>query len=211
MSRNFQSGDGSRTASISHNIGTGDYTAAAWVVPESVSNSYHIVFGNNGYVPGFNTKVGSSGNWGSYFGGNRASGNTLSIDTLYHLAWQRESGTLKFFQDGIQTGTTHSVSTSMANDVASFGSNDGGSHFLIGQESHLSLWDVALSDNEMTALSRGVCPKRIRPANQWYYIPMWGDDDPEPDLSGRGNTVSIITGTPAKENNVNVELLENFI
>lgn len=58
-----------------------------------------------------------------------------------------------------------------------------GSQF-VGRLAHLAMWDVVLSQLEITALSRGVSPLAIRPANLKCYVPYFGDDTTEKDWVG---------------------------
>ena len=73
----------------------------------------------------------------------------------------------------------------------------------------ISIWDGVLSDEVMLALSRGVSPFAIRSKTLVYYCPLWGNESPEVDWSGNGNT-GTLDGT-TKDVHVPVELVENYL
>lgn len=71
------------------------------------------------------------------------------------------------------------------------------------------IWDGVLSDEVMLSLFRGVNPFSIRSKTLVYYCPLWGNESPEVDYSGNGNT-GTLTGT-TKDVHAPVELLENYV
>jgi len=75
-----------------------------------------------------------------------------------------------------------------------------------GDIEHYTIWNAALTDNEMNALARGVHPLRIRPLSiqSGGYWPIRGDLSPEPDYSGNKNNL-VLTGTLAAANGAPVE------
>src|SRR3990167_11535257 len=52
-----------------------------------------------------------------------------------------------------------------------------------GRIAEVGIWNAALTDGEVAALARGVCPRYVRPDALVVYVPIWGNTDPEPDLS----------------------------
>jgi len=44
---------------------------------------------------------------------------------------------------------------------------------------HVAVWDVALTDDEVTALNRGAFPHEVRPSSLLAHWPLWGNHDPE--------------------------------
>lgn len=44
---------------------------------------------------------------------------------------------------------------------------------------HVAVWDVALTDDEVTALNRGAFPHEVRPSALLAHWPLWGNHDPE--------------------------------
>jgi len=69
-----------------------------------------------------------------------------------------------------------------------------------GELSHITIWKAELSAAEITALSRGVNPFGIRPDTLVLLAPFWGNQDPEPDYSGQGNT-PVMTSTTQRIGN----------
>lgn len=54
------------------------------------------------------------------------------------------------------------------------------SNYLDGAIADVAIWDVALDDDEVAALGKGVSPLLIRPQNLKAYWPLFGVADPEP-------------------------------
>lgn len=179
--------------SISHGIGTGDFTVAMWCYCRDLTGSYEGLAALGSYAPGFYSKTADGTEWGVYWSSAMGSGNILSEDTWYHLVFMRESGTLKFFQDGAQTGTTHSVSTSIANGTFMLGW-DGGSQRLDGFVDDARFYDRALSSAEVSALyksSRRTACKRTGGALATDLLVHWEMRDGEigSDASGTDNII----------------------
>lgn len=64
----------------------------------------------------------------------------------------------------------------------------------VGLIADVALWNVALTDAEILALSKGVSPMRVRRESLVSYIPLYGAESPEPDLVA-ARTYSIGTTT----------------
>ncbi len=71
------------------------------------------------------------------------------------------------------------------------------------------IWNTILSANEASALNNGVNPFAIRPGNIVMNQPIWGNQSPEPDYSGNGNTGT--ESNTSKAINGNTELIENYL
>lgn len=69
--------------------------------------------------------------------------------------------------------------------------------YLSGRLAEVGVWNVALDDDEIAALAKGVSPKLIRPASLVAYWPLVGNDSPEPDL-GRGQYPLTLVASPTK-------------
>ncbi len=52
-----------------------------------------------------------------------------------------------------------------------------------GAIAEAAIWNVALTDAEVAALARGINPRYMRPGSLQLYLPIWGNDSPEYDLS----------------------------
>ena len=125
----FQAGD--RFA-----FGTGDYTVEAWVYFTSInSSSLQIIFtsgstgGNNFYchVDVDQISVGTT----AAFVSNQTS--SFSINTWYHIAFCRSSGTLRLFKDGVQQGSNVTDSTNwISSGTGRIGANEIGTQTVFG-------------------------------------------------------------------------------
>ena len=114
-------------ASLNHNIGTGDFTWSAWVYSRA-EVVYGAIMSVGAFSPNMTVRVNAVNQWGAYWGGDLASGNTLSQNAWHHLVMQREGTTLRFYEDGVVTPTSHTVGTSMANSDFKIGLSGGGHH-----------------------------------------------------------------------------------
>ena len=71
-----------------------------------------------------------------------------------------------------------------------------------------ALWNVALTQNELTALSQGVLPLRIRPLSLVWYAPVWGFQSPEIDLTSGARSMTL-TNAPAQANHAPVDVFSS--
>ena len=105
------------SSSDGFNMGTGDFTIEAWYYFTSFSNS----FGHYDQWAGSSTGAGNVQMWNStsaqgkikwYYNGNSnfTSSTTMSTGQWYHVAYVRESGTLKIYFNGTVDSTTQSYS-----------------------------------------------------------------------------------------------------
>lgn len=101
---------------VNHNIGTGDFTLSAWVYPTVLTaDTWRPVIQINSWKPGMYTNLQSSNQWGMYWLGEYASGNSLSVNNWYHLVIVRQSGMIRFYQNSTQTPNTYNITTSVSN------------------------------------------------------------------------------------------------
>jgi len=108
------------SSSDGFNMGTGDFTIEAWYYFTSFSNS----FGHYDQWNGSSTGSGNVQMWNStsaqgkikwyYDGGsNFTSSTTMSTGQWYHVAYVRESGTLKMYFNGTVDSNTQSYSSQL--------------------------------------------------------------------------------------------------
>ena len=93
-------------------LGTGDFTIECWLYLNSVSPTYQGIFEgrpSNGAYPTF-VMAGAALCWYTNTAFQINAGN-LSINTWYHVAVTRSSGSTKIFVNGTQGGSTYSDST----------------------------------------------------------------------------------------------------
>ena len=106
------------SSSDGFNMGTGDFTIEAWYYFTSFSNS----FGHYDQWAGSSTGAGNVQMWNStsaqgkikwYYNGsnNFTSSTTMSTGQWYHVAYVRESGTLKMYFNGTVDSNTQSYSS----------------------------------------------------------------------------------------------------
>lgn len=123
-----------------------------------------------------------------------AGATTVSTGVWHPLALRKNgtgAGALQAFLDGVSDASiTSNQSIQNTATQLRFGTaDDGNPHD--GLLCEIAIWDVALNDSELHALSRGVSPLLIRPANLKGYWPIFGTGSPERDYSGQGNAATI--------------------
>jgi hypothetical protein len=115
------------------------------------------------------------------------SGGTNTNGVWCHIAGVATSTTLRqVYLNGV-AGTSNTTSTSFPTlDRAAIGGVNLGSgtptSLLNGIIAECSIWNVALRDEEILALSQGVSALRIRPLSLVSYVPVKGTASPEPDM-----------------------------
>ena len=117
-------GDSLESTSHSFAYGTGDFTVEFWMYPHSLS-SQSIVFGARADAStGFMIGPNNSGEIRFYYNNAERivdTGNALSINTWFHIAVTRASGTTKLFKNGTQVGSSYSDTNNYTSSVLEIG------------------------------------------------------------------------------------------
>lgn len=102
-------------------------------------------------------------------------------------------------------GSDAAITTYLGNNTANTGTWD-------GYISHVTIWKgEVLGNNQMQAMSRGANPFAIGSSTKpVLFIPIWGNDSPEFDLSGNNND-GTLTGTTRVSASPPVEHMSNYI
>lgn len=139
------------TASITHGIGTGDFTWAVKVIMLDASGTFRGAMANGTFAPAVFLRLSSTTTWGCHINGvEKDSANTLSANTKYWLVVRRSGGTISFWQNGTQTANTFSDSTSVASGVFAVG-DDGSGGFGKQIQGEVICWASALTDGQITS------------------------------------------------------------
>jgi hypothetical protein len=67
--------------------------------------------------------------------------------------------------------------------------------YMDGNIAEAAIWNVALTQAEISALATGALPVNVRPSALVFYAPLLGGDSPEPDLSGGGRPLTVTGAT----------------
>jgi len=113
-----------------------------------------------------------------------------------------------YFNGALETtGTSAAMGTGLNNDALFLGyDGDTGVKF-VGGQAFFTFWNVELTANQVAVIFRGSNVMYVR--NDAIVANLWlnGNQDPEPDYSGGGNT-GALTSAPPKFKNPPVELWE---
>jgi hypothetical protein len=128
------------TTASSSNLafGSGDYTVEAWIYTTS-NPGIQVLFasggtGTNNFYLSFTTSYIGVGTLAVYI---LQGSTTLSLNTWYHVAASRSSGTLKLFLNGSQIATGTDSTTWIQGGTPTVGSNAGAAQYFIGYMSNL--------------------------------------------------------------------------
>lgn len=119
-------------------------------------------------------------------------------DTWTHAAgvWASSSSRAAY-RDGANKGTDANNRAITSFDGTRIGVQTGGTlRYWDGLMAEMGFWGVALSDDEVALLAKGVSPLMVRPADLVAYWPLIGRFSPEIDLVG-GNNMTL-NGTPTQ-------------
>jgi len=181
-------------------------TISAWINPSSLSSAQREIFiiqlSSFATIIAIEYRPDLAGNtiYGNF---NGASGNAAPFATAqitnanqwYHgcvIAYSATS-TAAFLNGGNKGTSAVNFGTQSAPNLSFIGSyNSGG--FFAGSIADVAVWNVALSDAEVTALAQGIRPQFVRPASLVGWWPLDGILSPESDLSGNRNN-GVLTGT----------------
>lgn len=161
MSLNFVKAQTDRINSgstVSHGIGTGDFTIRAVLNRASTAASHTYFFGTSA---GTNLQLfarrSSSDVWGMTIGGSINFFNTtLSTSTWYDLFVRRSGTTITGWVNGVAEATTPTSSASITDSVTvQVGADGGGGSAFDGLIEEVCLWNRALGQGEIESLVNG--------------------------------------------------------
>jgi hypothetical protein len=142
--------------------------------------------------------VKSTGKLAVYYNGANAfydgtGTNTLTSGIWYHLSAIFPNGVAPTgYVNGNLDGTGNAIFTQNGHSVTQSGTD--ATNWFGGVLADVAIWPVALSQAELSALSKGARPNTIRPPSLIGWWPLDGIQSPEPDLSGNVNN-GTLTGT----------------
>lgn len=160
-------------------VTTAPMTFSAWVkfsstvtgqilfmVAESTVNAHALWLGTT-------TNALEAGEWD---GGPvaRAQSGTISTGVWYHAGGVFTSlSSRAVFLDGVKTTNTTTIGSVHTPGKVVVGRWDGAGSALQGDLAEIAIWNVALTDAEMSTLATGVSALRVRPSALVLYIPLW--------------------------------------
>jgi hypothetical protein len=209
MARKFVSAS-NQTASAAFPSIAYPYTVAHWFNITTLSGSNQSMFGlypsGSTTLNNVGTAINGAANKAQIFvsdsGGSFDAidiGSALSAGTWHHIA---HAGILDNSRIGYLdgSGTPTSVARALGTqNTFQIGGFEGGAGNLDGLIAELAIWNVALTQGEVSALAAGVQAYRVRRSSLVGYWPFFGLTSPEPDLSGGARNITL-ANSPAKAN-----------
>lgn len=174
------------SGTVTHGVGTGDFTWTAWVNPTTIASAYDTIMSNGSFSPAFYIRT-TSTQLGAYWGGDLDSGQVLVPNEWQHVVFLKESGTIRFYVNGVQTPTTHVDSNSMADAVFYVGYDNFSGDVMTGQIDDARFYRRVLSDAEILSLAQS----RTRINMTDGLVVYWRMDEGLPGLNGVGTGVVI--------------------
>lgn len=126
-----------------------------------------------------------------------SSANYTSIGTgkwLHGAAVFASTTSRAAYLNGGNKGTNATSATPAGINRTTIGARPDGSSVADAKIAWPCIWNVALTDDEIASLAKGIHPLRIRPASIVFFAPLIGGS-PEPELISRNEPA--LTGTPA--------------
>ena len=181
------------------------YTYAFWLfgnaTPVTTTTTQPVVFGVTSGNFGFSWDHASSSFKQAFFhqlsGGTFVSAQvsgTLSASVWYHFAGTWDGSNLTCYKNGVSQASPAAASVATMAGVSTLGA-DHNSNFWIGFMGEFAYWTRALAANELLGLANGHLAKEF-PQSLKIYLPLWGLQSPEPDLSGNANNGTLSAALP---------------
>jgi hypothetical protein len=148
----FNGAQSIQSVSVSHGIGSGEFTWEAWVKPAALSGST-CVMTNANYSPSFyaSTKgTSGDGSVGVYWSGWKNSGSFLKTDKWAHIAVVRRVDTLFFYVNGILAPNKHTIKgLAMANGIFRLGWSGDAGEYYSGDMDEVRVWNIARTADDI--------------------------------------------------------------
>jgi hypothetical protein len=171
------------------------FTISFWVHLDALGNARFVDRWGNQYLVSL-----SGSNWlfALQAGGQQTMGASpaAATNTKYHVCFTHKNPTMCSYINGNRSAITVAADAGMSGGACYFGANPGGEP-MDGRLGHVAFWkgtDAALTQAEVTALTKGVSPLFIRPKLISGYWPLWGLGPEEVDLSGNKSN-GVLQGT----------------
>lgn len=188
---------------FSNIISTSLGTIAIWIRPTGAASNATNVYdlpsawadpGQNIGILRGTVSAGTDQIWAyGWDGAEKKVGSTFTNTAWNHAVWLHSGGNLFLYLNGTSAGSVAAGNIVVSGTVR-IGSGNGAAQGFTGSFANFASWNVALTADEITALSRGMLPHRVRPGSLTTNVPVWGTHSPEIDLvAGRPNWT--VTGT----------------
>jgi len=189
-------------------------TIACWFWCNDVTNVYNLVSLEDSSVNMDYFRLSARGNAGDVLSAQSHDGTTgvtanasgtYTSNTWHHACGVYASTTSRqAFLNG--SGGTAETTSNIPSGIDSLNIGrlnwDGTPiQYLDGKVAEVGIWDVALTQGEITSLANGVSPQFIRPQSLAFYAPLVGNASPEQDLSG-GISLTVSGATKSEHSRI---------
>ena len=122
------------TGSTAYTFGTNDFTVEFWAYFTSIPATYNHVVGTAGSAGGFGFGLGGSAKLyiTSSTTGYESSGATIATNIWYHIAFTRQSGTVRMFVNGVLDNTINGLTTDITETGGTIGAYFNGAYTTTG-------------------------------------------------------------------------------
>ena len=155
----FNANDYTKSSTINHNIGTGDFTWVAWVYLNDYSAGAVTgpsIMTNGEFVPWFGVNANATGHNNAlsiYWGGWNTFNTPVTLNKWHMAVLQRTSGVVSAYLDGVKEATTFNIATDMLNRYYYFGvSQSSLADKLHGKLDDIRIYNRSLSLSEIKEL-----------------------------------------------------------
>jgi hypothetical protein len=129
--------------------------------------------------------------------GTTATATGYTVNKWHHAVARFTNASLReSFIDGVKSNANTTTVSDPTPDIVSIGAtkkSGAATDFMSGRIEMVGLWNVALSQADISALASGVPPAWVQGANLIHYWKLLGNDSPELDLIGSADLT--LTGT----------------
>lgn len=175
---------------------SGTLTATRRIVslsdPDGASETAFYLHSVSGQVIGRTVNAGS--------GAQAVSSVGIVADTWHHMCVVFSAVNARAaYLDGGNKGTNTGSITPAGIEKTLIGAREvtsTKSQFMNGRVAEVAIWNVALNDAEVLALSGGIAPPYVRPGNCVAYYPLWGLHSPEIDLCPVPQSLTLVNAPP---------------
>jgi hypothetical protein len=178
------------------------FTFAAWIYPTDTTNGQTVFYngdtgGTVGYYMNYRANLTNKPVGVIHLPASGGSAEARQDPGITTSRWAHvaavftSTNSRSAYVDGASTTNTDSK-TSVTPTKIEYGRFGSAAGYFTGAMAEAGIWNVALSADEITALSKGFSPLLVRPSALIHFLPMWRDlaDFKGPTATNNGSTAT---------------------